>query len=147
MQRIARVNHPNANANANASLNAGNEQLFIFLSLHLRLLPTRVNRQKLNRCRPSWKNTSTALPYLSFFAFALDVWTRLHFHLRLRLHLHCMYEPWNDMIVITELNTFSIWQLAIFLLCWAVPFSFYDILPFQKKMISRIQGLHFGLFC
>ena len=53
MQRTARVNHPNANANANASLNAGNEQLFIFLSLHLRLLPTRVNRQKLNRCQPS----------------------------------------------------------------------------------------------
>ena len=40
MQRIARVNHPNANANANASLNAGNEQLFIFLSFDLRLVAT-----------------------------------------------------------------------------------------------------------
>ena len=54
-----------------------------------------VNRQKINHCRPSWKNTSAALAYLSFLAFALDVWTRLHFYLRLllRLHLHRTCEP------------------------------------------------------
>ena len=49
--------------------------------------------KRLNHCRPSWKNTSTALAYLSFLAFSLNVWTRLHFHLRLRLHLHHTCEP------------------------------------------------------
>ena len=89
----------NANASANASVNASNKKLFTFLSLHLRSLPALVYRQKLNHYRPSWKNTSTALAYLSLLAFALDVWTRLHFHLRLRLHLDRTCEPWNDLII------------------------------------------------
>ena len=97
MQRIAQVNHPNANANA--SVNA--------------MLPTLVSRQKLDRCRPSWKNTSTALPYLSFFAFALNVWTPSHFHLRLRLHLHRM-SSWNDIIISDKSNIrFAFWTLLL----------------------------------
>ena len=75
MQGITRVKHPNANANANANatVNASDKNILIFLNLHLCSLPTRVNRQKLNHCRSSWKNTSTALAYLSFPGFALDV--------------------------------------------------------------------------
>ena len=44
MQGIALVNQPNVNANVNASVNARNKQIFIFLSLYLRSLPTRVTR-------------------------------------------------------------------------------------------------------
>ena len=75
MQGITRVKHPNANANANANatVNASDKNILIFLNLYLCSLPTRVNRQKLNHCRSSWKNTSTALAYLSFPGFALDV--------------------------------------------------------------------------
>ena len=46
---------------------------FSFSWVHLRSLPTRVNRWKLNHCRPSCKDTSTALAYLSFLVFALDL--------------------------------------------------------------------------
>ena len=84
MQGIALVKDPNANANA--SVNARNKQIFIFLSSHLRSLPTRVNRQKLNHCRSSCKN-------LYFLAFALDVSDRLHFYLRLHLLLLRTCEP------------------------------------------------------
>ena len=91
MQGIALVNDPNANVNA--SVNARNKQIFIFLSSHLRSLPTRVNRQKLNHCRSSCKNTSIAFAYLYFLAFALDVSDRLHFYLRLHLLLLRTCEP------------------------------------------------------
>ena len=71
----------------------GIKKIYIFLSSHLRSLPTRVNKQKLNHCRSSCKNTSTAFAYLYFLAFALDVSNRLHFYLRLHLLLLRTCEP------------------------------------------------------
>ncbi len=38
-------------------------------------------------CSPSWKKSSTASAYLSFFAFALHLWTSLQFALAFASHL------------------------------------------------------------
>ena len=83
---------------------------FSFSWVHLRSLPTRVNRWKLNHCRPSCKDTSTALAYLSFLVFALD--------------LDNVSYMLSRSVFISRRSTLL-----------------------HKKMINKIKGLRFGLFC
>ena len=115
MQGIAHVNHPNANAHANASVNARNKQIFIFSSLHLCLLPTRESAkdQSLSPILEKYfyyacvslfpcvcVGRVNSLAFLFAFAFASHVWTSLQ------------NLPRNDILIITELTTFSTenWQ-------------------------------------
>ena len=110
------------------------------MSQYLRSLPTRVNRQKRNHCRPSWKNTFTALANLSFLAFTLDA----HISICVCVCI-CIARVNQSSEPSSEWHTYNYradyvfnWKLAMFLIWWAVLSSFH------KKMINKIKGRRFG---